>query len=107
MPADPEPSFDNMLAKAAEALAIRWIGLDGKDTLKLFQNDLEGWSTLQINLFLEFLLTHCEEVPFSESLLLALDKSYNFGSSGNSEIIFRYLNFIYIKYRCMYKSNCK
>jgi hypothetical protein len=32
MPADPQPSFDNMLAEAAEALADRWIGLEGKAT---------------------------------------------------------------------------
>ena len=55
------------------------------------KDELEGWSTQQVNLFLEFLLSHAdEEKPFTETALLALDKAYSFTKSGNAEIRFRW-----------------
>jgi hypothetical protein len=103
MPSDPVPSFDNSLARAAETLSQRWVGLESTIGLVAsatkgtqqpsfgFKGELEDWSTQQVNLFLEFLLTHAdEEAPFSEALLLALDESYGFTNSNNAEIRFRW-----------------
>jgi hypothetical protein len=50
MPADPQPSFDNMLAKAAEALANRWIGLEGKATPHTHVDGKYTYTHVNINL---------------------------------------------------------
>ena len=51
----------------------------------------QGWSTQQVSLFLEYLLTYVEDVaPFSEQVLLSLNGVYGFTKSGNAEIRFRW-----------------
>ena len=51
----------------------------------------QGWSTQQMNIFLEYLLTYAnDENPFCESVLLALDVAYNLTKSNNAEIKFRW-----------------
>ena len=52
---------------------------------------LQGWSTQQVSLFLEYLLTYVEDAaPLSEQVLLSLNGVYGFTKSGNAEIRFRW-----------------
>jgi len=94
-------SFSNSLSKAAEELARKWIALAA--TYKTdappagcTAADLEGWSTMQRNVFLETLqnytkksLSHPSDV-FTVAFLELMDRTYSFGASKNAEIMLRW-----------------
>lgn len=82
------PDFTNSLSKASSQLGHKWISDGGKGASKA---DMQGWSVQQVLLFQDALLEHANLWgPFSETTLLAIDKAYEFTSSTNSEIKFKW-----------------
>lgn len=87
------PDFSNNLSARALTLAdqwIEWFREDAKGAWKGGANEMEGWSSQQMCVFLERLLVFSKESgPFSIEILESLDLAYGLSASGNSEIKFR------------------
>lgn len=88
--------FSNKVSADTEALAAVWIDHATAGSLPNQSKALEmhGWKSLQVCVFLEVLLRHCEaeetEMLLSDELLHALDAVYGFGQCRNAEITFRW-----------------
>ena len=86
--------YSNSLSTAVDSLAERWLAsastISGKPTWAAKAN-ISSWSSQQTCIFLEHLLLHSHNSgPLPETLLLAIEEAYSFGSSGNAEICFRW-----------------
>eukprot|EP01034_Spumella_vulgaris_P034235 gene34235-42217_t len=110
LPTYPTPDFSNSLALVAQNLAVKWIdlsvsvvaagavggeGVDDFSSVK--KSDIEGWSTKQITIFLDLLITHSEKDDeksytdiYSHDFIRKLDETYGFTASHNSEIMLRW-----------------
>ena len=88
------PDFSNSLSAAAEQLAKNWIAsAETGSAVNASLDDIKGWSSQQICLFLEALLNHTQDdapYPFSISFLEALDQAYGLNARKNSEIMLRW-----------------
>jgi len=90
------PNFSNSLSSAAEALAKVWIthAMENKVPTYLTADDMKGWNSKQVCIFLETILLYVEaeetEYALSEDCIQAMDQLYQFTSSSNSEIKFRW-----------------
>ena len=92
MPKHPHPDFNTKLADEALTLSDRWMKVnDMAIPMSTFtQADIKEWITGQTNIFLDKLLVHVTETPFTDSKLTQMDGIYNFSKSNNSEIKFRW-----------------
>jgi len=84
-----EPTFDRSLAAEAEKLAEVWYEVDRKG-VSIPDKDISSWSSNQITCFLDHLLELVGSKPLQTRTVHELHTKYNFGSSKNSEILFRY-----------------
>eukprot|EP00977_Amphora_coffeiformis_P010173 scaffold2363_cov159-Amphora_coffeaeformis.AAC.35 len=84
-----EPTFDRSLAAEAEKLAEVWCEVDRK-AAAIPDNDISSWSSNQITCFLDHLLELVGSTPLQTSTVQKLHTKYNFASTKNSEILFRY-----------------
>eukprot|EP00599_Poterioochromonas_sp_BG-1_P002198 CAMPEP_0173144564 /NCGR_PEP_ID=MMETSP1105-20130129/7301_1 /TAXON_ID=2985 /ORGANISM="Ochromonas sp., Strain BG-1" /LENGTH=888 /DNA_ID=CAMNT_0014058255 /DNA_START=71 /DNA_END=2737 /DNA_ORIENTATION=- len=85
--------FKNSLSIAAKVLARHWIGIAQETNNKKFtpsKNDMLGWSSQQICLFLDQLLEFATEANFSVSFLEKLADLYGFNKTKNAEICLRW-----------------
>lgn len=85
--------FKNSLSIAAKVLSRHWIGIAQETNNKKFtpsKNDMLGWSSQQICLFLDQLLEFATEANFSVSLLEKLADFYGFNKTKNAEICLRW-----------------
>ncbi|RYH13632.1 hypothetical protein EON65_35185 [archaeon] len=84
--------YSNSLSSTAVALAHMWIDESHLSGLNASKDDIKGWSSQQLQIFLEEFLNH--PLPagesFSPQLLKNLDAIYGFTNSQNSEIMFRW-----------------
>lgn len=93
MPLHTNPDFTTNLAKASVALAEKWnlITDDQINDIEFNKSDINGWSTGQINVFIDTMILYCNNVmPFSIIKLEQLDKIYEFSKVQNAEIKFRW-----------------
>ncbi|RYH25594.1 hypothetical protein EON65_15420 [archaeon] len=87
------PDYSNSLSDTAVKLARMWIeNMDNVSVVQTSQDDMKGWSSHQIQIFLEEFINHTlpEGTNYSLELLNKMDAAYNFTSSHNSEIMFRW-----------------
>ena len=78
------PDFSNPLSEASNKLGRKWISQQGKGCGPA---DIKGWSVQQVLLFQDTLLEHANLWgAFSEDMLKAIDKAYDFTSSTNSRL---------------------
>ena len=88
------PDFSNPLSVECLKFAESWLAIEkgsGGSDVVVNGISISHWSTEQTNIFLERLLNHATEIsPISEETLKKIDSAYNFTSSGNSEIRFRW-----------------
>lgn len=84
-----EPTFDRTLAAEAEQLAEAWYSVDRKGKA-IPDDDISSWTSNQITCFLDHLLDLVGSTPLKASTVYEMHNKYNFGSSKNSEILFRY-----------------
>lgn len=83
-----EADFSNSLSTVAEKLAEQWIDYATNNTdINATRDDIKGWNTKQVSIFLEKLL---ENGSLSSETILKLDQFYDFTASNNSEIKFRW-----------------
>ena len=98
-------SFKNSLSTEVESLAELWVTLSsGRDFTRppigCSKADLDKWSVLQKNIFLEVFLNHIKyilsttplipEEVFPVAFLELLDRTYDFSSTKNCEIMLRW-----------------
>ena len=98
-------SFKNSLSAEVESLAELWVTLSsGRDfsspPIGCSKVDLDKWSVLQKNIFLEVFLNHIKytlsttpltpEEVFPLAFLELLDRTYEFSSTKNCEIMLRW-----------------
>jgi len=76
--------FDQTLANISQSLADKWIS-GGSETSP---NDIHNWSANQIVVFLDKLLS--AEPPLSKETIIKMEKTYQFTTSKNAEIRFRW-----------------
>jgi len=83
------PDFANSLSAAAEVLASEWNELAVDETFQFAASaqDMVGWSSQQVCIFLEELLDN-DVIPLA--VLERLDSLYQFSLSGNAEIKLRW-----------------
>lgn len=81
-----DPEFKTDLADAAFSLSSKWAGAI-EDLSGFAPEDVQGWNSGQFCLFLDRLF---EEDPFSVDALDKMAELYGFGSTRNSEILFRF-----------------
>lgn len=88
------PDFTTPLVSAAVDLSKKWIEVSDADisTANGFDEaNIAGWSTQQANIFLDALLKHAGSVsPLSAAKLAQIDALYNYNSTENNEIKFRW-----------------
>jgi leukotriene-A4 hydrolase len=85
------PKLDKTLAQASQELAVLWIAVDREEQIPApSSNHMKSWSSLQKTCFLDELCTLSQEEPLKVSTLKDMSDLYNFQSSRNSEILFRY-----------------
>jgi len=98
-------SFKNSLSSEVESLAELWVALSSSKDFTILptgcsQTDLDKWSVLQKNIFLEVFLNHIKytlsttpltpEEVFPVAFLELLDRTYEFSSTRNCEIMLRW-----------------
>eukprot|EP00128_Syssomonas_multiformis_P004721 Colp12_sorted_trinity150504_noHs@6740 len=81
-----DPQFDRTLIDGSEKLAHEWMS-KGVDS-SVSANDLHGWSSKQLIVFLEALIH--KGIPMNHDVLRKLDETYKLSSSRNAEIRFRW-----------------
>lgn len=87
------PDFTNPLSEIAVYMAEKWIAWNTKKDSPwgISQADIEGWSSQQKCVFFETLLKHAQMVePLSLEILSSLDLAYQFTSSNNAELKYRW-----------------
>lgn len=81
------PVFDRSLSEASETLAQVWLAVD-EHGLPSPSTNISTWSSNQITCFLDTLLS--DGRPLKLSTIQAMNDSYGFAGSRNSEILYRY-----------------
>lgn len=99
------PCFKNSLSSSAEELAAKWIQcVKSNSGFSPSKNDIEGWTSSQICVFLEALMNCGTDLGstyvFDVSVLERMDVVYGLSERRNAEIKFRWQNM------CL-KSNAK
>lgn len=87
------PDYSNSLSEKALQLAQHWIAhRDSDDSVAYTSSDMQGWSSQQMQIFLETFANFAlpEGTSFSHRFLLQLDEAYHFSASRNAEIMFRW-----------------
>jgi hypothetical protein len=87
------PDFTNSLSSKAVKLSQAWIEhMDDADGITGTAEDMKGWSSQQVQIFLEEFLNHSlpDDSSYSQAFLLKLDSAYHFTESHNAEIMFRW-----------------
>jgi len=75
--------FDESISASSIALAEKWLsGVDGDS------KDIDGWNAGQITLFLDTIITSDKSLDIQS--VANIDQLYNFTSSNNSEVRFRW-----------------
>ncbi|KAL6076840.1 Leucyl aminopeptidase yscIV [Balamuthia mandrillaris] len=88
-PVDLLPMFDATLADASNALAKKWASATTAEEAKdVSSDDMKGWSSNQIVMFLEKLQLGGKPLP--HDVLNRMDELYNLTPSTNSEIRFNW-----------------
>ncbi|KAL7268422.1 Leucyl aminopeptidase yscIV [Rhizina undulata] len=85
-----QPDFDTSLVNVSYALADQWKALNSSTSSFVPKaSDIEGWTSGQIVVFLERITDF--ETPLRKGLVETMRNEYGFESSGNAEILSRYL----------------
>ena len=84
-----EPKFDRTLSAQSEKLAKSWLAVDRTGSA-VPDEDISKWSSARITCFLDHLLGLVGVAPLQADTVVAMHQKYHFGSSKNSEVLFRY-----------------
>jgi leukotriene-A4 hydrolase len=87
---DELPELDTTMAKDSQDLADTWLIVDRDRVIPPATNHISGWTSLQIQIFLDTLLAKTSSKSLKLSTLHAMDSLYQFSKCQNSEILFRY-----------------
>eukprot|EP01128_Nolandella_sp_AFSM9_P008971 TRINITY_DN5613_c0_g1_i1.p1 TRINITY_DN5613_c0_g1~~TRINITY_DN5613_c0_g1_i1.p1 ORF type:complete len:611 (+),score=199.03 TRINITY_DN5613_c0_g1_i1:354-2186(+) len=80
--------FDQSLEVASTTLANEWVSASEKNEGTFPTTSVDGWKSLQIQVFLDRLREAKE--PLTKEAVAALDSVYSFSSSSNMEMKFRF-----------------
>lgn len=83
------PTFDRSLAQASEHLADLWLAVDRQGRM-LPTMDISEWTTNQVICFLDAVAVRTASQPLKLASINAMNRQYEFASSKNAEILFRF-----------------
>lgn len=83
------PVFDRTLSEASEKLTKAWLDVD-RSGKSITNGSIKGWSSDQICCFLDGLLDATTGQPLKIETLSAMKQQYNFDTTKNSEVLFRF-----------------